>query len=340
MDPRRLLILAVAGLALPACAVVRAHPQPQPKPQPHSQTGEVLPVVARPDILSVAADAPGPALTDLTASPPVVPPNPVEPAPERPMISPPRTPTGLTGRSAIAAANAEARIASRADHFVGGEQVFAWAPGRVYEIWTAPLRVTTLTLAPGETLIAKAAGDTVRWQIGDSASGAGASARAHVLIKPIQAGLETNLVLTTNRRVYLIQLRSGGAEAFNAAVTWDHGLNPDPIAGPAVPDTRLVQPTGRLNAGYRILPRGRVPRWAPRAVFDDGARTFIVLPEAATATETPAVFVVAGGEAELVNYRQADGLIVIDRLFDEAELRVGDRHPRIVRILRRAGATP
>ena len=58
------------------------------------------------------------------------------------------------------------------DAFVGGVQVFGWREGRVYEVWTAPLRVTTVTLAPGETVTAKAAGDTVRWQIGESRSGA------------------------------------------------------------------------------------------------------------------------------------------------------------------------
>ena len=52
-------------------------------------------------------------------------------------------------------------------------QVFSYAPGRVFEVWTAPLRVTTLTLGPGETVTAKAAGDTVRWVVGDTISGSG-----------------------------------------------------------------------------------------------------------------------------------------------------------------------
>ena len=142
-----------------------------------------------------------------------------------------------SGRAAIAQANRSARAASSADGFVGGVQVFGWSDGRVYEVWTAPLRVTTLTLAPGETVTAKAAGDTVRWQIGESQSGAGASSRTHVLIKPLQAGLETNLVLTTSQRVYLLTLRSGAADAFNAAIAWDYGFAAlsrpvaDPLSG-------------------------------------------------------------------------------------------------------------
>ncbi|WP_263973031.1 TrbG/VirB9 family P-type conjugative transfer protein [Brevundimonas goettingensis] len=85
------------------------------------------------------------------------------------------------------------------------------------------MRVTTLSLAPGETLVSKAAGDTVRWQIGEAASGSGEGRITHVLLKPLERGLETNLILTTNRRVYLIDLKSGGADAFNAAIAWDAG---------------------------------------------------------------------------------------------------------------------
>ena len=55
-------------------------------------------------------------------------------------------------------------------------------------------------------------------------------------------------------------------------------------------------------------------------------------------TESPALFSVApGGEAQLVNYRQQGGLWVVDRVLDQAELRLGDRHPQIVRIIRAAG---
>lgn len=216
-------------------------------------------------------------------------------------------------------------------------QVFAWTEGRVYEVWTAPLRVTTLTLAPGETVTAKAAGDTVRWQIGESQSGAGPTARTHVLVKPLQAGLETNLILTTSHRVYLLALKSGDAEAFNAAVRWDYGLDLaalDAFAASGTPavDVAAATPQGPLDARYRIDSRGRRPAWAPTAVFNDGVRTFITLSPDAAVDEAPALFILTGGESQLVNYRQADGVLIVDRVFQEAELRLGDRRPQIVRI--------
>lgn len=254
----------------------------------------------------------------------------------------PAVSAGATGRPAIAAANAAAREPSREDGFVGGVQVFAWSPGRVFEVWTAPLRVTTLTLAPGETLVAKAAGDTVRWQIGEAVSGAGADRRTHVLLKPLERGLETNLVLTTSRRVYLIDLKSGAADAFNAAVAWD--ADPLPAGNDVVPSAAapvadpVATPRRDLDARYRIEPRGRRPRWTPTSVFNDGLRTFITFDPDMQVDEAPALFVIApDGETQMVNYRQVGGLFVVDRVFDRAELRLGDRRPQIVRIRRLSG---
>ena len=219
-------------------------------------------------------------------------------------------------------------------------QVFAWSPGRVFEVWTAPLRVTTLTLAEGETLVAKAAGDTVRWQIGEASSGEGPSRRTHVLLKPLERGLETNLVLTTNRRVYLIDLRSGSPAEFNAAVAWDAiGIDSQterPESTPVEREVRVpdpvVMPEGPLDARYRLEYRGRAPRWTPSAVFNDGRRTFIAFHPDLQVDEAPVLFIIASdGEAQLTNYRQAGGLFIVDRVFDRAELRLGDRRPQVVR---------
>lgn len=332
MDPRRLRLTRAPGRQLALVSGLAA------------ALGACAAVDRDPPVLGVAeTPAPPPAAAAATQAEPAVPPLPA------PSMSPPdvQEPVSL-GREALAAANVEARAQSRSSAFIGGLQVFDWAPGRVYEIWTAPLRVTTLTLPPGETVTAMAAGDTVRWQIAESASGDGqtASGRTHILIKPLETGLETNLVLTTSHRIYLLHLRSGrAADGFNTAVAWD--APPDPaITAEAVAPGRShdraaspVGPEGPVHAGYRIEPRGRAPAWTPMSVFDDGVRTFVVLPEAARRAETPVLFVLsAGGEAELANYRQIESLIIVDRLFERAELRRGDRRPEVVRLIRREAA--
>jgi type IV secretion system protein VirB9 len=354
MDPRRLLILTALGLSLSGCAVFRHDPAPA---VPWAgQTAASVPIEVSTSTSTdgaepVAAGVEGPHALSPTEQP-------YEAAPARAMTVTPSAspragdastgdgPAGATGRRAIAAANATARAPSREDAFVGGVQVFTWSPGRVFEVWTAPLRVTTLTLAPGETLVAKAAGDTVRWQIGEAMSGEGAGQRTHVLLKPLERGLETNLVLTTNRRVYLIDLKSGVADAFNAAVAWDAdsilavGAPVDAGAAVSAPiQNPVVMPQGELDARYRIEPRGRRPRWTPTSVFNDGRRTFITFDADLQVDEAPVLFVIApDGQAQMVNYRQVGGLYVVDRVFDRAELRLGDRRPQVVRIRRLAGA--
>jgi type IV secretion system protein VirB9 len=159
------------------------------------------------------------------------------------------------------------------------------------------------------------------------------------MIKPLERGLETNLVLATNRRVYLVQLRSGDPESFNTAVAWDLAAvldAPSPAAAPAAPETTsLVSPQGPLDAGFRIEPKGPRPTWTPSSVATDGVRTFITFPPAMTSGEAPALFAVGpDGEAQLVNYRQQGRLWVVDQVLQGAELRVGGRRPQIVRIER------
>jgi type IV secretion system protein VirB9 len=345
MDPRRRLTLAIrlarrsvftarlvaaCGLsALGGCALL-----------PNPPAAGVVPasIPAGPSVPAPADVAP-----PLTSAPPS--PTTLAPSADRAACAPRAASKPLaavraaTGRTAIAAANLKAREASRADAFVGGVQVFAYEPGRVYEIWTAPLRVTTLTLAPGETVVSKAAGDTVRWQIGETTSGHGGGQRAHVMIKPLQRGLETNLVLATSQRVYHLQLKSGAPEAFNAAVAWDIGavLSPQAaglLSGGAGPEP-LVAPAGPLDARYKIDPKGRRPAWTPTAVMTDGVRTFLTFPPGLVTAEAPALFAVsASGEPQLVAYRQQGGLWVVDRVLDAAELRLGAKRPQVVRIHR------
>lgn len=327
MDPRRFLRsalpLAGAGLLLSGCAALQAGDEVlaiAPAAETEAEDSPAVEVLALPAESETAV----PYLAVVSG---------------RPTVEVEAT-SGSTGRAAIARANQAARAPSRADGFVGGVQVFAWSPGRVFEIWTAPLRVTTLTLGEGETLVSKAAGDTVRWQIGEVASGAGSARRTHVLIKPLERGLETNLVLTTNRRVYLLDLRSGAADAFNAAVAWDDAGQAGKVAEPETPARvdPVATPQGPLDARYRIEPLGRRARWTPTSVFNDGRRTFIAFSTDLQVDEAPVLFVVApDGEAQMVNYRQQGGLFVVDRLFDRAELRLGDRRPQVVRI-RRLGA--
>ncbi|MDB5711676.1 MAG: P-type conjugative transfer protein TrbG, partial [Sphingomonas bacterium] len=77
------------------------------------------------------------------------------------------------------------------------------------------------------------------------------------------------------------------------------------------------------------------PNWRPLRAFDDGRQTFIEFPPSLAVGEAPPLFVVGPkGDAQLVNYRVSGRFYVVDRLFDAAELRLGEKKQAIVRITR------
>src|ERR1700676_3703869 len=93
-----------------------------------------------------------------------------------------------SGAARVAEANAAARMQPGGGSYVNAMQVFGWSDGALYQVYAAPGEVTDIALEPGEILAGTgpvAAGDTVRWVIGDTESGSGATKRIHILLKPI-----------------------------------------------------------------------------------------------------------------------------------------------------------
>ena len=118
------------------------------------------------------------------------------------------TPEPNDEKARVARANAEARVAPTREGYVNAIQVWPYTDGALYQVYAAPGRVTAIALQLGEELVTVAAGDTVRWIVGDTASGRGEALRVKVLVKPIRTGIKTNLVITTSRRTYLVDLTS------------------------------------------------------------------------------------------------------------------------------------
>eukprot|EP01034_Spumella_vulgaris_P009548 gene9548-12110_t len=131
------------------------------------------------------------------------------------------TPEPADEKARVARANAEARVAPTREGYVNAIQVWPYTDGALYQVYTSPGRVTAIVLQPGEELVTVSAGDTVRWIVGDTSSGSGATLRVNVLIKPTRVGLKTNLVIATNRRTYLLEL-SATPQAWMASVSWDY----------------------------------------------------------------------------------------------------------------------
>jgi P-type conjugative transfer protein TrbG len=254
----------------------------------------------------------------------------------------PRSSPSPSGDRTVRAANAGARSFPSADAYINSTLYYDYEPGRLYQVETSPHFLTSVILRPGERLIAKAAGDTVRWVLGETAEGSGAAAQVVVLIKPIRGGLRTNVVLTTDQRTYLIEVESREGGAYTPAVSWNYPQEQMQAlaAAQSAAQASVVGPTAlpidQLHFGYKVEPiHSRPPRWQPLRVFDDGARTYIQFPVNMAATDAPPLFLVGPGDkAELVNYRYLGGYYVVDRLLDVAELRIGEKPQTVVRITR------
>lgn len=238
----------------------------------------------------------------------------------------------------VEAANKAALREPSRGGYLHAVQIYPYSDGAVYRLYAAPERVSDIALQPGETLVSVAAGDTVRWTVGDTTSGSGATKRTHILVKPFSAGLATNLVITTDRRVYRLQLTSTAATAMTA-IAWTYpqddllALQRQAEAAAAAQPVSAGIAVERLDFGYRI--DGDRPAWAPLRAFDDGRQTWIEFPASISVGEAPPLFVLGDeGEAQLVNYRVAGRFYVVDRLFAVAELRLGGKKQKIVRITR------
>lgn len=325
-------LLAVTASALTIAACVPKQPAP---PVISYDPDELTEAVAQPD--------PTPPVQIVTVP---------EPLPLPGQLKPPVDKSAAAGAAAkdngppvarVAAANKAARLEPKSSGYVNAVQVYPFTPGALYRLYAAPDQVSDIGLQPGERLVSVSAGDTVRWIVGDTKSGAGETEQVHILVKPIGPALKTNLVITTDRRAYHLELESA-EHTYMAAVSWSYPY--DQLISLQRKNDRTQQASDatvdrglnidRLRFRYDIS--GANPPWRPVRAFDDGTKVYIQFPRRLDQGEAPPLFVVGpSGGTELVNYRVRGNYYVVDRLFAAAELRLGTEPQQVVRITRTDG---
>lgn len=244
----------------------------------------------------------------------------------------------LDAKSRVARANQEARVIPSQEGYINAIQVWPYADGALYQLFTSPGRVTVIALQESEELVTVSAGDTVRWIVGDTTSGAGATQRVNILVKPTRSGIRTNLVITTSRRTYLLEL-TATEKAWMASASWeypkDRMLALQKQASIADAKAPLAQGLSLEQLRFRYEISGDKPAWRPVRAFDDGEHVYIQFPARIAQGELPPLFVVGPqGDGQLVNYRYRAPYYIVDRLFGTAELRLGGDKAQAVRIAR------
>lgn len=280
-----------------------------------------------------------------------VPPLPAPPAPlddrAGPLHVPPLWKPALGGKSGgkeeaepvsrVETANSAARVEPRKRGYFNAAQIYAYSPGALYQVYAAPGQITDIALEEGEQLTGSgpvAAGDTVRWVVGDTESGSGDTRRVHILVKPTRASIETNLVVNTDRRTYLIELRSR-ERPYMPSVAWYYPETARQKLRSGALRPVLPDPSQRV---FRYAIEGDSPPWRPLSAYDDGRKVYAEFPQGIVQGEMPPLFVIGpDGKTELVNYRAFGNVLIVDRLFAAAELRLGGEHQQKVRIVRTDG---
>jgi len=307
---KNLLLISVSTLALAACA--NRHPA-------DFKAAAIEPEPAKPvQIIEIPQALPLPGQLQ-----PV-------PGAEKPDLSPPTI--------RVDQANKAATKEPTKYGYINAIQVYPFTEGALYQLYGAPERVTDIALQQGEKLTSVSAGDTVRWVVGDTTSGSGDGQQAHILVKPFAPDLKTNLVITTDRRSYHLQMEST-AKTSMAAISWMYPQDQLTIMRRQNNEAESAQPIAsnlaldKLHFHYEVS--GDNPPWKPLRAFDDGQKVYIELPHDIKQGEAPPLFVVgADGGNELVNYRARGNYYIVDRLFSAAELRLGSDPQQIVRIAR------
>jgi P-type conjugative transfer protein TrbG len=208
----------------------------------------------------------------------------------------------------------------------------------------AVLQVCDVELQAGEQVNSIHLGDTARWTVEPAITGSGPAEMQHLIIKPMDVGLETSLVVTTDRRTYHFRLRSHRAEfmprvAFiypeDAAAKWDAVRSRETRERQERTMPQTGEYLGDLDFAYDV---SGTAAWKPVRVYNNGVKTVIQMPKEMAQTEAPALLAVSkdGGlfrddETVMVNYRVQGDRYIVDTVFDKAVLiaGVGRRQERV-----------
>jgi P-type conjugative transfer protein TrbG len=222
-------------------------------------------------------------------------------------------------------------------------------------VTAAVLELTDVELQAGESVASVNIGDTARWVIVVTNSQEGELQRPHLIIKPLDEGLKTSLVVTTTKRTYHLLLQSS-FDRFMHYVTFAYPEDPEVTAlqqrraaelaalqaasakAKADAEAKLPKPTvpgpPLPTVYYRI--EGKAP-WRPLYAYTDGVKTYIRMSPGMSQTEAPSLLALRrgkgwwGDDKVMVNYRVQQGRYVVDSVIDRAVMVIGREEVKLTK---------
>jgi type IV secretion system protein VirB9 len=163
------------------------------------------------------------------------------------------------------------------------------------------------------------------------------SALPHVIFKcKVPGKTTTGAVYVSSGRIYRLHLRCRDKTTLDSVSYYYpeqilaemHAADAAPATPPQEADP--IAPTvdsSRINRAYKIDGPKNIP-WRPTAAFDDGSRVWVQLP----ATTSPIAPVISGDDGAVLNSRMRGQYIVVDTLFNRAQLTSGNDKVTISRV--------
>lgn len=304
---------------------------------------QYLPTV---ELVSSGPPAPPPPLAALVAAPSPAPPAPEPREVPGPIVSAPLPPAPAPVRApqkaGLASQVTAATQTENSARFDGATTVYDYFPGAVYEVVARFGYITAIALQPGEEVSDVSGGDAVRWKIDQQFSGN----RAFLVIKPLRDDIKSNVLITTDRHEYLLDLKAvSAASPYMPRVAWNY---PDDFLkltqrrqaqerAVEAAETRVAVDPSKLDYDYGIeLVAGDRPSWMPLSVFTDGKQTWIQFRPDLGTLEAPVLFAQTSEGLAQVNYRIKGPFFIANGPLSVAEL-VSGRDPQTrVRLTRRS----
>jgi type IV secretion system protein VirB9 len=224
-------------------------------------------------------------------------------------------------------------------NFIGGTQFYDYNEHKQYPIVCKVLGLSVLLLEDGEIPIGVPyLSDTLRWEItGDVWRTADGKSIQLVIIKPLESGLSTNMVLVTNKRIYQIIL-SSTRDSYMPMVRFRYPMDRHFITAQTIEDKRIKSEQDSegyyLSYNYKVVSGWWLagwfkPEWTPVEVWDDGRKTYIKLPRGVLQMEYPAVFEESN---YIVNYRVNENVMILDKLIKKATLVLNGKRVKIIKM--------
>ncbi|KAB1512009.1 P-type conjugative transfer protein TrbG [Photobacterium damselae] len=194
----------------------------------------------------------------------------------------------------------------------------------------SPLNLCDIQLQPGEEILPKGlnASDTVRWTITPMVSNSPNGQITHVMVKPTDSGLTSNLVIGTNKRTYNIKLISRQKE-WMPTVNFDYPEVISQTLESLYTRTKEAKERKILGNGLSIddldfnyKTQGQAD-FVPIRVYNNSVKTILEMPRSVATGKLPTLLVVNDGRREQINYRYKNGRFIVDGLPKQIILLLG-----------------